>query len=72
MVNIRCDDYGFDCQEASTGEEGLEMIEANPPDILLLDNKLPGMSGMEVLEIIQKRNNKIRKKKCFKTRLTFR
>lgn len=53
------DDYGFDCQEASTGEEGLEMIAANPPDILLLDNKLPGMSGMEVLEIIQKQNPEI-------------
>ncbi|MCP4311617.1 MAG: hybrid sensor histidine kinase/response regulator [Bacteroidetes bacterium] len=47
------DDYGFDCREASTGEEALEMIEADPPDILLLDNKLPGITGMEVLEIIQ-------------------
>jgi signal transduction histidine kinase len=48
------DDYGFECLEASTGEEALAMIENDPPDILLLDNKLPGMSGMEVLEIIQK------------------
>lgn len=50
------DDYGFDCREASTGEEALEMIEADPPDILLLDNKLPGITGIEVLEIIQQRN----------------
>jgi len=50
------DDYGFDCREASTGEEALEMIEADLPDILLLDNKLPGITGMEVLEILQQRN----------------
>lgn len=49
------DDYGFDCIEASTGEEALALIEANKPDILLLDNKLPGITGMEVLEIIQQK-----------------
>jgi len=49
------DDYGFDCSEASTGEEALEMIEKHQPDILLLDNKLPGITGMEVLEIIQQK-----------------
>lgn len=53
------DDYGFDCREASTGEEALLMIEADPPDILLLDNKLPGITGMEVLEIIQERKLEI-------------
>ena len=50
------DDYGFDCREASTGEEALVLIESDPPDILLLDNKLPGITGMEVLEIILKQN----------------
>lgn len=49
------DDYAFQCREAATGEEALTLIEADPPDILLLDNKLPGMSGMEVLEIIQQK-----------------
>lgn len=49
------DDYAFDCREAATGEEALAMIDADLPDILLLDNKLPGISGMEVLEIIQQR-----------------
>lgn len=49
------DDYGFECREVATGEEALDILEKAPPDILLLDNKLPGMDGMEVLEIIRER-----------------
>ncbi len=49
------DDYRFRCMEAPTGEEALEMIGREMPDIVLLDNKLPGIQGTEVLEILQKR-----------------
>ena len=42
----------FDIAEAESGEQALEIIAATPPQILLLDNKLPGISGMEVLERI--------------------
>lgn len=34
---------------AGTGEEGLELIEKTTPDIVLLDYKLPGISGLDVL-----------------------
>ncbi|MDY0001581.1 MAG: HAMP domain-containing sensor histidine kinase [Polyangia bacterium] len=40
----------FSLQGAATGEEALEQIAAEPPDILLLDYKLPGLSGLDVLE----------------------
>jgi len=49
------DDYMFECREAASGEEALLMLEEAPPEILLLDNKLPGMDGMEVLEIIRQK-----------------
>ncbi|HDP34042.1 MAG TPA: response regulator, partial [Candidatus Hydrogenedentes bacterium] len=42
----------FDVEAAETGEEALEKIKASPPEILLLDNKLPGISGIELLEEI--------------------
>jgi len=42
----------FLTEQVETGEEALEIIKSNPPDILLLDNKLPGISGMEVLETL--------------------
>lgn len=50
------EDYTFEVFEAGTGEEGLSFIERDIPDLLLLDNKLPGIQGIEVLEYIRKRN----------------
>jgi signal transduction histidine kinase len=48
------EDFEFDLMEADTGERALEIIEDQPVDIILLDNKLPGMDGIEVLEHINK------------------
>ncbi len=50
------EDYIFEVLEASTGEEGIRIIEDNRPDIILLDNKLPGMQGTEVLEYLHRKN----------------
>jgi len=47
--------FDFEVQEASTGEAGIEAIEKDKPDILLLDNKLPGIQGIEVLGYIRKK-----------------
>jgi signal transduction histidine kinase len=50
------EDYTFEVYEAGTGEEGVSFIERELPDLLLLDNKLPGMQGIDVLEYVRKRN----------------
>jgi signal transduction histidine kinase len=50
------EDYTFSILEAATGEEGIEIIDREMPDILLLDNKLPGIQGIEVLEYVRKKN----------------
>ena len=50
------EDYTFEVTEAATGEDGITILERDMPDILLLDNKLPGIQGIEVLEYIRKRN----------------
>jgi two-component system nitrogen regulation response regulator GlnG len=36
--------------EAASGEEGLEMAEKHSPHVILLDNRMGGMSGMEALQ----------------------
>lgn len=51
--------FEFEVIEASTGEAGIDIIESNQPDILLLDNKLPGIQGIEVLEYIKKKQKNI-------------
>ncbi len=40
----------FNVVMADSGEKALERIQAERPDILLLDYKLPGISGLEVQE----------------------
>ncbi len=40
---------GFDVVMAPDGVQGLELADANDPDVVILDLKLPGMDGLEVL-----------------------
>lgn len=45
----------FQVLEAGTGTEGIELIDKEQPEILLLDNKLPDIQGVEVLEYVKKK-----------------
>lgn len=38
---------GFDVVLATNGAEAVEMAEANPPDLIILDVRMPKMSGYE-------------------------
>ena len=44
---------GHDVVTACTGREALEVLEARPVDLVLLDLMMPEMNGLEVLEIRQ-------------------
>ncbi len=41
---------GFSIVEAGSGEEGIPVAEAEQPHVILLDNRMKGMSGMEALQ----------------------
>ena len=47
---------GYQFVGAATGPEGLALIERDPPDLVFLDIKMPGMDGLEVLERIKTAN----------------
>lgn len=49
------EDYEFTLLEAATGEEAIRIITDTVPDIVLLDNKLPGIQGIDVLEYIKEK-----------------
>ncbi len=54
-VSLICEeliDRGFDVDAAFDGRHGLTAILQNPPDLVLCDIGMPGMSGFQVLERI--------------------
>lgn len=47
------EDFTFEILEAESGEKAIEIIDSIKIDIVLLDNKLPGIEGIEVLQYIK-------------------
>lgn len=45
---------GFEVDEAIDGEQGFEKAKTNKPDLILLDLRLPGINGFDVLSKIKK------------------
>jgi DNA-binding NtrC family response regulator len=41
---------GFEVLSAESGEQALEMLGATPPDLMLLDVRLPGIDGVQTLQ----------------------
>ncbi|MEE8470904.1 MAG: response regulator [Dehalococcoidia bacterium] len=49
MISRKLQSEGYDCVEACNGEIALETASAQSIDLVLLDIKMPGLSGIEVL-----------------------
>jgi two-component system nitrogen regulation response regulator NtrX len=50
---------GYEFIGAATGQEGLALVEREAPDLVLLDVKMPGMDGIEVLERLRNMNESL-------------
>jgi len=54
VVQFNLQERGHQVQVASSGEEGLAKFRQSPPDVLITDVKMPGMSGLELLDAVRR------------------
>jgi len=50
----KCEEWGYQVMEAEAGEPGLKVAQHESPDLVLLDVRLPDISGLEVLNQLKK------------------
>ena len=54
MVSFILTHAGYTVVGVSDGSEAIAAIEANPPELAILDVMMPGLSGIEVLRRVRK------------------
>lgn len=50
---------GYEMFQAANGKAALEVVEQEVPDLVLLDMKIPGMDGLEILRHIKETHPQI-------------
>ena len=51
---------GIEAEVALSGEQGLQRVRHGTPDVMVLDLKMPGIDGLEVLRRVTKSHPEIR------------
>jgi len=56
MLSLRLTDQGHRVRSAGNGQEALEALKEEEPEVIVLDIKMPGMDGIETLKTIRARH----------------
>lgn len=54
LFSEELEEEGYEVQTAGTGREALDSIAEHEPDLIVLDIRMPDMTGIEVLEQVRK------------------
>jgi len=54
MMKFLLQRFGYDVIEAADGNEAVESVKQNHPDLILMDLSLPNMDGLTATQIIRK------------------
>jgi CheY-like chemotaxis protein len=49
-------DENFAVETATSAQDGLEIIETQPPDCIVSDYNMPGMNGIEFLQAVREQH----------------
>jgi len=55
LVRLSLEGQGYDMIEAEDGEEALEQILVEAPDLVVLDVMMPGLTGWEITKYVRQR-----------------
>lgn len=56
LISVFLTGHGYRTRTAQRGADALAMVDQTPPNLIILDMYMPGMSGMEVLHALRDRN----------------
>ena len=59
FMRVNLEMEGYSVREAASGEEALEAIEDQAPELVLLDVVMPGIDGWQMLQRMQERHGSI-------------
>jgi two-component system, OmpR family, response regulator len=46
---------GYDVLEAANGHDAMVLVDSEPIDVVVLDKEMPGLNGLDVLSLLQRR-----------------
>ncbi len=59
MLAFLLESEGWEIAEARDGKEAVEKVIAENPDVLILDNRMPELTGSEVYQCLRKRGSRV-------------
>jgi two-component system nitrogen regulation response regulator GlnG len=59
LIRSACKHIDIEVRAAESAEEGLKLLKSHPPQVLLLDVMLPGVSGLDLFDRVRKIDERV-------------